>query len=79
METLMTYIPLANFLLVFLIIPAVRLLNASQVTIKNQQTEIEELKKIVSQQGEELKLLRLLVMKHLPPEDIKQYIVEMNK
>jgi hypothetical protein len=79
METLMTYIPLANFLLVFLIIPTVKLLNASQAAIRNQQKEIEELKKIVSQQGEELKLLRLLVMKHLPPEDIKQYMMEITK
>lgn len=79
MEALMTYIPLANFLLVFLIIPAMKLLNASQKTIENQQKEIEKLKKIVSQQGEELKLLRVLVVKHLPPEDVKQFMVELNK
>ena len=79
MQQLIDYLPLLNFVIVFLIAPIWKLIQNSQKTIEKQQQEIEQLKKIVKQQSEELKLLRAIFFKHLPPDDFKQYMLEIEK
>ena len=79
MEQVIAYLPLLNFVIVFLVIPIWKLIQNSQKTIEKQQQEIEQLKKIVKQQSEELKLLRAIVFKHLPPDDFKQFMLEIEK
>lgn len=79
MEQVIAYLPLLNFLIGFLVIPIWRLIANSQKTIEKQQQEIEQLKKIVKQQSEELRLLRAIFFKHLPPDDFKQYMLEIEK
>lgn len=79
MEQAINYLPLLNFLIVFFVVPIWKLIANSQKTIEKQQQEIEQLKKIVKQQSEELKLLRAIFFKHLPPDDFKQYMLEIEK
>jgi len=72
MEDVMQYLPLANFLIVFFIIPFWRLGTAMFQSNKNHEIELNELKKMT-------RALTVVSMKHLHPDAAREYLEEMSK
>lgn len=72
MQSIIPYLPLANFMLIFFVIPMWRLGTAMFQSNRNQQAELAELKKMT-------RALTVVSMKFLPPDAAREYLKEMGK
>ena len=72
MQEIMTYLPLANFLFAFLVVPIWRLGSAIVQSNKNQQAEINELKKMN-------KALTAVALKFFPADASREYFAELQR
>ena len=74
MEHLKDYVYLANFAITMLVIPAWKLMSTLRETIRKQDLEMVELKKMNKTMAHELKLLKIVVFKFLPAEATQEYM-----
>lgn len=75
MQVILEWLPLLNFAVVWVLKPLWDNQKALKATIANQQKEIEELTKINKQLSEEVRLLKELVFKNIPAEQLQEHVL----
>ncbi len=74
-EVIIAALPLLNFLLIWVLKPVFNNAKILQETVKNQQQEIKELKKMNESLREEVRLLKELVFKTIPAEQLQNHLL----
>lgn len=69
METINSWLPLAQFAVAIIIIPLWK-------TIRNQETQISQLKEIIASQQKQMDLLEAIVLESSDAEIVKKHLMK---